>query len=71
APLGLFISDRMLGFLNVTQTGAKVAPPFILQTHWSLVGVGVGIVLAVFAAALAVAGMAAVRVADGRALRGE
>ena len=36
---GLRISDTMLAFLNVTDTGARVVPPFALVTQWDTVGV--------------------------------
>jgi putative ABC transport system permease protein len=69
--LGLFISDRMLSFLNVTETGTHVEPPFILHTEWLLVGVGVLVVLAVFGGALAFSARLTARIADARSLRGE
>jgi ABC-type lipoprotein release transport system permease subunit len=36
--LGLVVGRRMLSFLDVTERGDKVVPPFILQTNWLMVG---------------------------------
>jgi putative ABC transport system permease protein len=36
---GLRISDTMLSFLNVTEGGGRVVPPFSLATQWDTVGV--------------------------------
>jgi cell division protein FtsX len=36
--LGLAVSRRMLSFLDVTETGQPVVPPFILQTNWPALG---------------------------------
>ena len=36
---GLRISETMLSFLNVTQGGGRVVPPFSLATRWDTVGV--------------------------------
>ena len=36
---GLRISDTMLSFLNVTEAGDRVVPPFSLATRWDTVGV--------------------------------
>jgi ABC-type lipoprotein release transport system permease subunit len=38
---GLRISDTMLGFLDVTQEGTKVLPPFALRTDWSTVVIAI------------------------------
>ena len=35
---GLRISDTMLSFLNVTEAGERVVPPFSLATRWDTVG---------------------------------
>jgi putative ABC transport system permease protein len=39
---GLRISETMLSFLNVTQEGARVVPPFSLATRWGVVGLALG-----------------------------
>jgi hypothetical protein len=44
---GLRISETMLSFLNVTDSGARVVPPFSLATRWDTVAI------AFFATALA------------------
>jgi ABC-type antimicrobial peptide transport system permease subunit len=36
---GLRISETMLSFLNVTDTGARIVPPFSLITRWDTVGI--------------------------------
>jgi ABC-type lipoprotein release transport system permease subunit len=54
---GLRISDTMLGFLNVTETGARVVPPFDLVTRWDTVGIAFAAVgIAFLAGVIALAG---------------
>lgn len=53
--LGVVVGRQMLGFLDVTETGARVEPAFILQTRWDIVAAGVGAVFFMFAAGLALA----------------
>ena len=36
---GLRISDTMLSFLNVTESGSRVIPPFSLVTRWDTVAI--------------------------------
>ncbi len=71
AVLGLLVGRQMLSFLNVTESGAKVEPGFILQTQWVLVAGAVGVVLLVFAIALIVATRIIASIADAQALRTE
>ena len=71
AILGLFLGRQMLTFLDVTESGAKVEPPFILVTQWLLVGAGVVLVLAIFVAALMLATREVNRTSDAQALRVE
>ena len=71
AILGLFLGRQMLTFLDVTETGAKVEPPFILVTQWLLVGLGVMLVLSIFVAALTLATRQVNRTSDAQALRVE
>lgn len=71
AVLGLFLGRQMLTFLDVTEDGAKVEPPFILVTEWLLVGAGLLLVLAVFVAALTFATRQVNRTSDAQALRVE
>ncbi|MEO6397819.1 MAG: FtsX-like permease family protein [Tepidiformaceae bacterium] len=69
AILGLFLGRQMLTFLDVTEDGAKVEPPFILVTQWLLVGAGVMLVLGIFVAALTLATRQMNRTSDAQALR--
>ncbi|MBA4179822.1 MAG: hypothetical protein C0506_04465 [Anaerolinea sp.] len=69
--LGLFLARQMLSFLDVTEDGLKVEPPFILMTQWLLVGLGIALVLTVFAAALTFATRTVNRTSDAQALRME
>ncbi len=39
---GLRISETMLNFLNVTETGSRLLPPFALSTRWDTVAIAVG-----------------------------
>jgi putative ABC transport system permease protein len=71
AYLGLLVGRQMLSFLNVTETGSRVVPPFVLQTQWSVVGLGVAVVLAIFAAALLLAARVVAGGSDAQALRTE
>jgi putative ABC transport system permease protein len=71
AILGLVVGRQMLSFLNVTETGAKVEPGFILQTDWVLVAGAVGAVFVLFAVALALATFVMAAIADAQALRTE
>jgi ABC-type antimicrobial peptide transport system permease subunit len=69
--MGLFVSDRMLSFLDVTETGDRVEPGYILETRWWLVGLGVAVVLAVFMLAVWLASRVVARGGEGTVLRGE
>ena len=54
---GLRISDTMLSFLNVTEDGGRIVPPFELVTSWGTVGfafLATGLAFAVGVLALAV-----------------
>jgi putative ABC transport system permease protein len=52
--LGLGISRLMLSFLEVTETGSKVVPPFVLVTNWAIIGVALGCLGAIVAACIAI-----------------
>ena len=69
--LGLVVGRQMLSFLNVTETGGRVVPPFVLQTRWSVVAVGVAGVLLIFGGALAFAVRVLAGTSDAQALRTE
>ena len=45
---GLRISETMLSFLNVTEEGRRVLPPFSLDTNWTTVLVAFGATFLVF-----------------------
>lgn len=69
--MGLVVGRRMLSFLDVTETGARVEPAFILETEWGFVAACVGAVLLVFAAALVLAVRVVSAIAGAQALRTE
>lgn len=71
AYLGLVVGRRMLSFLNVTETGQRVEPEFILQTDWGMVAAGGGVVAAVFVLGLVMAVRVLARTNDAQALRNE
>ena len=45
--LGRAVASLMLRFLEVTERGERVLPPFIVQTDWRAIGLGVGLLAAV------------------------
>ena len=59
--LGQRVATVMLSFLDVTEEGRKVVPPFTLETDWRTLGLGVGVLAAVAATALLFSWAAAVR----------
>jgi hypothetical protein len=67
--LGLRVSALMLRFLDVTEDGEKVLPPFALRTDWSALGVAAGVMVLVAAVSVSLAGYYLRRVAVARALR--
>src|SRR5262249_34694274 len=69
--LGLVVGRQMLSFLNVTESGTRVVPPFILQTDWLVVGAGVAATLAIFGVALLLAVRVLAGGSDAQALRTE
>jgi len=69
--LGLFVSRRMLSFLEVTEAGDRVEPPFILETEWLVVGSGVAGLVIVLAAGLVIASRIIGPAANPQALRTE
>ena len=71
ALMGMFVSEQMLSFLDVTETGERIEPAFILRTRWLIVGLGVGLVAAVFSVALWLASHAVGRGTEAAALRSE
>ena len=67
--LGRQIAELMLSFLDVTEDGVRVLPPFVLRTDWLVLSTGAFALLVVVAAALGLAWGAAVRRADAAQLR--
>jgi hypothetical protein len=59
--LGQRVATVMLSFLDVTEEGRKVVPPFTLETDWRTLGLGVGVLAAVAAIGLLFSWAAAVR----------
>jgi ABC-type antimicrobial peptide transport system permease subunit len=71
AYLGLMVGRQMLSFLDVTETGERVEPGFILQTDWGFVAGGAAAVLGIFVLALFLAVRVLARTSDAQALRTE
>ena len=59
--LGQRVATVMLSFLDVTEEGKKVVPPFTLETDWRTLGLGVGLLATVAALGLLFSWAAAVR----------
>ncbi|MSQ42096.1 MAG: ABC transporter permease [Dehalococcoidia bacterium] len=59
--LGRRVAGVMLSFLDVTESGAKVVPPFVLETNWLMLALGVGALTAAAAFALLAAWLSSVR----------
>ena len=59
--LGRRVARVMLSFLDVTERGEPVVPPFLLETDWLTLGAGVGVLVLVAGAGLALAWLWAVR----------
>lgn len=53
--LGRQISGTMLSFLDVTETGRKVVPPFVVTTNWAVVLGGCAALVVVFLIGAAIA----------------
>ena len=67
--LGRRVAVVMLSFLDVTETRARVLPPFSLETDWRLLAFGVGSLAAVVAAGLLLSWTASIRGASAAQLR--
>lgn len=71
--IGIFLGRRvasiMLSFLDVTEQGDRVLPPFIVQTDWARLAVGVGLLVAIVIVGLATSWVSSMRAADARQLR--
>src|SRR5690606_18041143 len=62
--LGGRIARVMLSFLDVTEDGGRVLPPFTVSTDWVALALGGAVLLAATGAALALAWAATMRRAD-------
>ncbi|MFA7250274.1 MAG: FtsX-like permease family protein [Dehalococcoidia bacterium] len=67
--LGRVVASLMLRFLSVTERGDRVLPPFIVQTDWRALGLGVGVLVAVVGVTLYLSWSAAMRQSTGTRLR--
>lgn len=67
--LGRRVAAVMLSFLEVTEQGSVVIPPFVLQTDWRTLGIGVGALTLFVLIALGVTWVTAMRRASAATLR--
>ncbi len=67
--LGRRVAGVMMSFLDVTEAGARVVPPFVVQTSWSAVGVGATILIAGVGLGILAVWRASMRQADAAQLR--
>ncbi len=66
---GLRISATMLSFLNVTEEGAHILPPFALATRWDTVGIAYTATAVAFVAGVAALALYFLRLPVSRILR--
>lgn len=67
--LGLQIGAQMLPFLELTERGKRVLPPFIITTQWQAVLPAYALLALVFAGAILATGLVISRLPLGRSLR--
>jgi hypothetical protein len=67
--LGRQVARIMLSFLEVTDQGARVLPPFILETDWMTLGIGIGALAGLVIVALLLAWATTMRRAIASELR--
>jgi len=67
--LGLGISRLMLSFLDVTPTGDKVVPPFVLVTNWDMIGAALGCLSLVVIASILLASRSYTSASESTVLR--
>jgi ABC-type antimicrobial peptide transport system permease subunit len=67
--LGRLVGRQMLSFLEVTEGGDPVVPPFILQTNWAMVAAAGTAIVLTFLAGMALSAGAVRRQPPGQALR--
>lgn len=66
---GLRISHTMLSFLNVTEQGGPLIPPFALETRWDTLGIAFSFVAVAFVAGIVILAVYFLRVPVSRILR--
>jgi len=67
--LGRQVAGIMLSFLEVTEEGVRVLPPFILETDWTALGIGIGALVGLVAVSLVAAWVTTMRRANASELR--
>jgi len=67
--LGRRVASVMLSFLEVTDQGTRVLPPFILETDWRTLALGAGALVVLVAVGLAFTWLEAMRRAGAATLR--
>ncbi len=67
--LGRQVAGVMLSFLDVTATGDRVLPPYILETDWMRLGFGLAVLVVVVSVGLTASWVSSMRAADSTQLR--
>lgn len=67
--LGLPLASLMVGYMGITETGAKVVPPFVSEVSWITIILADALLAALFTAAIAALVLLYSRLAVHRALR--
>jgi FtsX-like permease family len=67
--LGLGISRLMLSFLDVTPSGDKVVPPYVLVTNWTMIGAALGCLALIVLGSIAVAARSYTSASESAVLR--
>jgi|GEM_PF-1588863 len=67
--LGRFVSELMMSFLEVTEVGTPVLPPFELLTDWLVLSVAIGFLFVIMILGLVISWLRGMSHADGAELR--
>jgi hypothetical protein len=67
--LGRFVSELMMSFLEVTEVGTPVLPPFELLTDWLVLSVAIGFLFVIMILGLMISWLRGMSRADGTELR--
>ena len=67
--LGRFVSELMMSFLEVTEVGTPVLPPFELLTDWLILSVAIGFLFGIMIFGLMISWLRGMSRADGTELR--